>query len=398
LIVEKRDIVDFDHHKQSWVDDPYEIYRQLREQHPVAFSPAHGGFWLLSRYDDVKSALHDWTTFSSAASGRIAIPHTSPGDIPGIPLESDPPQHTQYRRLVARSFSRREVDKIERELARLAHQLIDAFAARGECEAVKEYATPLVARSLALFLNLPLADFARIEAWADAIFAGRTKDPARAVDANRELLAYIGEQLRLRREKPQDDIFSLLLTLEVDGRPLTDLEQLGYARLLLLAGREATIDALSNSLRYLAGNRAARQELLGKPELIETAVEEFLRHCSPIQLLGRVALRDITMHGQTIRAGESVAMLYGCANRDGRVFSDPDECQMDRSPNRHLAFGSGPHACLGAQLARLDLRVGVMGFLERIPDFSLAEGADAVRKPNGDARGHSQLKLTFGAL
>ena len=182
---------------------------------------------------------------------------------------------------------------------------------------------------------------------------------------------------------------------EVDGRLLTASELVGYGRVILLAGREATIDGLSNSLWYLAQNPTAQQQLRDDPKLMTFAVEEFLRTMSPIQLLGRVATRDVELHGQTIREGESVAMVYGSSNRDERTFEQADHCLLDRKPNPHLAFGSAHHYCLGTHLARLVMRVGIGVFLERIPAFRLSDTDKARRKLNGDARGFVALPVAF---
>lgn len=393
---EDREVVAFNHHTAEWVQDPYRVYQDLRKNKPLAYSTSHGGFWLLSRYEDVKKALFDWGTFSSAYPGRIAIPHTTPSDnIPGIPIETDPPKHTQYRNMVLKHFLRSEVNKLEPAMNQVASQLIDGFVHKGRCDVVSEYATPLLAHSLGLFLKFPLEDIAQIEAWANAVFANRAKDPEAAKRGQQELADYIRRQMADRKANPRDDLFSHLATLEVEGRPLTEAELVGYGRIILLAGREAVIDAVGNSLWYLAQHPAACQRLVREPGLIGEAVEEFLRFLSPIQLLGRVATRDIEMHGQTIRKGESVAMMYGSANHDEQVFPQADQCVLDRKPNAHLAFGTGPHACIGASLARLDMRVGISNFLARIPDFRLSPSAPPVRKLNGDARGFTQLVVEF---
>lgn len=393
---ERRKTVAFDHHTAEWVADPYPEYQELRDNKPLAYTESHGGFWLLSRYEDVKKALFDWRTFSSAFAGRIAIPHTTPSDnIPGIPIETDPPAHSEYRNMVLKHFLRAEVNKLEPEMTRVAGELVEKFAGRGSCDIVSEYATPLLTHSLGLFLKLPHGDIARIEAWANAVFANRSKDPEGAVQGQKELAAYIRAQMAERRVNPREDLFSHLANLEVNGQPLSEAELVGYGRIILLAGREAVIDAIGNSLWYLAQNPAARRRLASEPELMNDAVEEFLRYLSPIQLLGRVATTDVELHGQTIRKGESVAMMYGSANRDERAFPQADACILDRRPNAHLAFGTGPHACIGSSLARLDLRVAIREFLGQIPEFRLSRAALPIRKLNGDARGFTRLVVEF---
>ena len=392
----KKPTIPFNHHTSEWVADPYSVYEAMRETCPVAHSESHGGFWLLSRYDDVRTALLDWQTFGSNHPGRIAIPHTAAQtEVPGIPIEVDPPAHTDYRKAVSSFFSRAEINKLEPDVTRVANDLIDSFLEHGSCDIVKDYATPLLAYSLARFLNLPLEDLTKLEGWANAIFAERTQNPEAAARATGLLADYISEQMAKRKKNPCGDLFSALVQAEVGGKPLSDNELLGYGRIILLAGREATIDAISNSLWYLAENPEKRRRLIAEPDIMMFAVEEFLRYMSPIQLLGRVANKDVELHTQTIKEGESVAMLYGSANRDERRFEKADRCILDRKPNPHLAFGSGHHHCLGAHLARLDLRVGISEFLKRVPKFALSGENPPQRKPNGDARGFVSLAVEF---
>ena len=388
--------VEFDHHTQQFVDDPYSVYAHLHQQCAVAHTESYDGFWLLSQYADVRGALMDWETFSSGEPGTLAIPSTLREDkAPLLPLESDPPAHTHYRSAVIRMFARKEVDAIEAEVRKLANKIIDRFIAAGECDLVADYAEPLFSYTLAIFLKLPLEDTKLWAAWANAIFAGRVKDPEGALRARRKLAAYAEGLLEERRQNPRDDIFTAILDLRIDDKPLTQDEIRGFALEILLAGREATIDGLCNSLWYLAERPEARQRLIDEPKLMRLAVEEFLRYMSPIQLLGRKATRDVTIHGQDIHEGESVAMMYGAGNRDETQFENAGQCILDRSPNPHLAFGAGPHSCIGAHLARLGMRVGIGEFLARIPDFQLSEAQSPQRKLNGDARGFIHLPITF---
>ena len=387
--------VDFDHYTEAWVDDPYPIYADLRERCPVAHSSAHGGFWLLTRYEDLAAALRDWQTFASGHAGRVAIPHTGANKVRSIPIEIDPPRHAHYREVVADLFTRRSVSRLEPGARARAHELVDAFGDAGRVDIVRAYATPLLADTLARFFSLPVADVQRVEAWTDAVFAHRLRDPEGADRANVELNAYILERIAERRRAPREhDPFTAMVQATIDGAPLGDEELLGFGRTLLLAGREASIDALAGAIWYLAQHADARRELIAMDDPF-MAIEELLRFVSPIQLLGRVATRDVALHGQTIRAGESVAMAYGSANRDERIFDDPDRCVWDRRPNAHLAFGAGPHHCLGANLARLIVGVGIDVLLERLPTFTLDAVEPPQRKANGDARGFVRLPIAF---
>ncbi len=389
---------EFDHHTESWVEDPYSVYRRLRDEAPLAWSEAHGGFWILSRYDDLSAALRDWETFASGHAGRIAIPNTG-GSVASIPLEVDPPRHAAYRDVVAPFFTRDAVAPLEEAARERADALIDAALAAGRCEAASEFAAPLLADTLARFFGLPQGDVARVERWADAIFAGRVRDPAGAERANGELNGYVAECFAQRRRAPHEgDVFTAMVHADVEGAPMSDAELVGFGRTLLLAGREATIDVLTGAMHHLAEHPAAF-EALRETAAAERfmAIEELIRFVSPIQLLGRVASRDVEMHGQTIRAGESVAMAYGSANRDQRRFEAPDACRFARRPNPHLAFGAGPHHCLGANLARLVLRVGLDAVLEGVAGLRLDPTDPPQRKLNGDARGFVRLPVLLEA-
>ncbi|MBA2667637.1 MAG: cytochrome P450 [Trueperaceae bacterium] len=389
--------VEFDHYTEAWVEDPHTVYADLRARCPVAHSAAHGGFWVLTRYEDLAAALRDWETFASGYLGRVAVPHTTAEKVRSIPIEVDPPRHAAYRAVVADLFTRPAVRPLEEDTRAHAHALLDAVADSGRLEVVQEYATPLLALTLARFFGIPVADVRRLEAWTDAIFAHRLHDPDGARRASEALDAYILEQLQDRRERPRErDPFTAMVAAEIDGAPLGDDELLGFCRTLLLAGREASIDALAGAIWYLAMHDQARRELATRRDLF-MPVEELLRYVSPIQLLGRVATRDVELHGQHIERGESVAMAFGSANRDERVFADPDACDWDRRPNAHLAFGAGPHHCLGANLARLVVAIGLGVLLERTSEFAPDPIEAPTRKPNGDARGFVRLPLVIAA-
>lgn len=390
--------VAFDHHTATWVQHPYAVYRRLRDDAPLAWSESHGGFWILSRYDDVSAALRDWVTFASGHAGRIAIPNTG-GSVASIPLEVDPPRHEAYREVVAPFFTRAAVAPLEGAVRARAAALLAGALAAGRCEAVTAFAAPLLADALARFFGLPLGDVARIERWADAIFAGRVRDPDGAVRANAELNDYVAQQFEERRREPRDDdVFSAMVQADVEGAPMSDAELVGFGRTLLLAGREATIDALTGAMHHLAEHPEALGALRSAAAAERfVAIEELIRFVSPIQMLGRVASRDVELHGQTIRAGESVAMAYGSANRDEQRFEAPESCRLTRRPNPHLAFGAGPHHCLGANLARLVLRVAFDALVDDVAAVRLDPVDPPQRKLNGDARGFVRLGVLLEA-
>jgi cytochrome P450 len=396
--VNKKNVQDiqFDHHTHEFVADPYKIYAELHSECPVAHTSAHDGFWLLTRYLDVRKALLAPQVFSSAQPGTVAIPHTYRGDnIPLLPIEADPPAHTNYRRNVARLFARRQVETIAADVRAIARSCIAEFPTSVPCEVVTAYAEPLFSSTLALFLQLPVEDTTLWKQWAEAIFGGRVTDPDGAVQARSDLLAYVDQILDDRRHNPRDDVFTALLHVEHDGERLSDDELRGYGMEILLAGREATIDGICNSLWLLAQEPDMRARLRAEPALMDSAVEEFLRYLSPIQLLGRIATRDVDIDEQHIQQGASVAMVFAAANRDEGQFQDADKCLLDRSPNPHLAFGAGPHTCIGAHLARLGMRVALQELLAHFEDFHLSTDDPPQRKMNGDAYGFLRLPIAF---
>ena len=385
----------FDHNDPDFVADPYPTYAEMRHRNPVLHSERYGGYWVLTRYADVRHGLLNWETFSSGVPGTTSIPTSVRRDFPEIPLEVDPPEHTRYRAIVAPWFSRARVATLEPDIRRITTELIDTFIDEEECDLVQQLALPLVARVLAVFLRMPETEALQWMEWLTDIFHGRLEEPARADRASKDLIRYLQDVVDERRRHPGDDFFSLLVTARFDGRPLTDLEIRGYTVVTMTAGQETTVSGIGNSLWYLAEHPEDKVRLEADPRLLPHAIEEFLRFMSPIQLLGRNATRDATLHGETIRQGDLVAMCYGAANRDETVFEDPDRCVIDRHPNRHLAFGSGPHACLGAHLARLELQVVMEEMLRRAPDFHVADRSRLRMAPHGDLRGFWSLPATL---
>lgn len=386
----------FDHNDPVFVEDPYPAYSEMRANHPLLHSDRYGGYWVLTRYRDVRHGLLDWETFSSSVPGTTSIPTSVRRDFPEIPLEVDPPEHTRYRAIVASWFARGRVAKLEPEVRRIASELIDAFIEDPECDLVQQLALPLVARVLAVFLRMPEREAEQWMTWVQDIFHGRVEEPARADRASKELIRYLQEVVDERRRHPGDDFFSLLVQARFDGRPLTDLEIRGYAVVTMTAGQETTVNGIGNSLWYLAEHPKDRARLLGDSTLMRPAIEEFLRFMSPIQLLGRNATREVALHGEKIERGDVVAMCYAAANRDETVFERADHCVIDRAPNRHLAFGTGPHACLGAHLARLEMRVAVEEMLRRAPAYRVADPARCRLAPHGDLRGFWSLPVRLG--
>jgi cytochrome P450 len=387
---------EFDHNDPGFIREPHAVYHQLHSTQPVVHSERYGGYWVLTRYHDVRSALLDWRTFSSGIPGVTSIPTSVKRDFPEIPLEVDPPDHTKYRDIVTGWFSRGSVLKLEPEVRRITNELIDEFLADGKADVVQQFALPLVSRVLTVFLRLPEDHSTDLIGWVTDIFQGRLHDRERADRASGELIRYVDDMIAARRRQPTDDYFTMLTEATIDGRPLTDLEIRGYGVVTMTAGQETTVNGIGNSLWYLAETPDDKKRLIADPGLIPMAIEEFLRFMSPIQLLGRSTTKAVDVDGTKIPEGQTVAMCYGAANVDEAVFDRPTECIIDRRPNPHVAFGTGPHSCLGAHLARLEMRVALEEILRRMPDYRLEDPNRLEYTAHGDLRGFWSLPVVFG--
>jgi cytochrome P450 len=386
----------WDLHEPSFIEDPYPTYARLRESCPVLHSDRYmGGFWVLSRHDDVRNAVGDWEAFTSTVPGVTAIPMIIQRTEPLIPIELDPPLHTRYRQLVGHVFRRQRVEELRPGLMELATGLVDGIVQRGRGDLAREFAIELSTGTLGRFLDLPDEDGPRWVGWIKRLHGSvRDMDDARAATA--EIRGYVEGLVAERRERPRDDFISFLLTSEVEGERLSDTSIRDFVHLTINAGFETTAGAMGLSLLELAKRPELRRRLFGTPELIPSAVEELLRFTSPVQIFARNAARDVELHGRRIPAGDIVTVAFASANRDPSAFADPDEIVLDRSPNKHLSFGFGPHVCLGAWVARLELQVMLAVFAERMPEFHLEPGGPIVRKGRGDQIALESLPVIVG--
>jgi cytochrome P450 len=385
---------DIDHNDPAFIADPYPLYESLHESDPVHHSAHYGGYFLVTKYEDVRNVLLDWETFSSGKPGVTSIPMSVERSFPEIPLEVDPPEHRAYRALVTPWFSRRTVESLEDEVRAITTSLLDDLGDRRQVDFVQELAAPLVSRVLAVFLKVPDEESRPWVDWMSDIFHGRLTDRERANAAGKQLINYIDNRIAAAHATPGDDYFTMLTEQEYEGRPLTDMEIRGFGVLTMTAGQETTVNGIGNSLWYLGTNTKDRDRLRENPKLIPAAVEELLRFLSPIQLLGRTASHDTILQGTKIPEGATVAVCYGAANRDQEVFESADHCIIDRAYNPHIAFGAGPHACLGAHLARLELKVVLEEVLRRMPDYSVQEDQIEMA-PHGDLRGPWHLPVVL---
>jgi cytochrome P450 len=362
----------FKHHDEG-LDVAFETYRLLRERCPIGFSEEYGGFWVLSRYRDVFAAEQDWETFR-VAPGMLLPPLGNPR--PMIPIDIDPPAHTKYRRLTLPFFTPQRMQSTEPIVRAVATDLADRVLATQHCDAATDYASPLPAMVFCRIAGLPPEDHEMLVDWVNRVFYSRTHDAVDTQKATDECYAYLERHLHaLRSSASNGYLFQYLIDAEVDGRELTRDELLDYGFNLLTAGLDTTAWTIRSGLWYLAHHQEAVEELRLRPELIGSAVEEFLRCLSPVQGMARTVARPVMVGDAELDEGDRVLLLFGSANRDSEKFPDGDTLTIGRDPNPHIAFGAGVHRCLGSNLARREVRIALEEFLRRVTGFRLTDNA-----------------------
>lgn len=351
---------------------PHERFRQLREQSPVFFhpEPQGPGFWAVMRHADVAAVSKDAATFSSARRGtQIADP--SNDQLPLVRtmmLNLDPPQHGKFRQLVQTGFTPRMVALLEPRIRELARGIVDRALAKGECDFVREVAAPLPLQVIGELMGVPTGDRPQLAAWGDRLvgfddpeFDHTAED---ALGASVEMYTYALELAETRKQPDNradalrgEDLATVLVNSKVDGQRITDEEFGGLFVQMTVAGNETTRTLISGGMLALSEHPDQFARLHGEPEMMSTAVEEMLRFVSPLHQFRRTATREVELCGQSIHEDDKVVLFYSSANRDAEVFADPDLFDVGRRPNPHLAFGLGEHFCLGAALARLEIKV-----------------------------------------
>lgn len=350
--------------------DPYSLYAQMRHSSPVLQVPPPFDAWMIFDYEGVKRALSDQEVFSS----RVPAPRN-------WFLFSDPPQHTKLRGLISRAFTPRVVANLEPRIRALSRELLHAHIERGEMDLVADYAVPLPMKVIAEMIGIPLADWPRFKHWSDVILKlsyTRSAGPEAAqvfeefAAVTSEMNAYLTDMIADRRKAPGNDLLTRLVEAQVDGEQLAQEEILGFFQLLVVGGQETTTNLINNAILCLIEHPAELARLRAAPTLLPSAIEEVLRYRSPLQWVMRTPRREVEMHDRTLTPGKLVLAVIGSANRDARQFPDPDRFDISRAPNSHLAFGLGPHFCLGAPLARLEAHIAVTDLLERLRGLELA--------------------------
>ncbi len=308
----------------------------------------------------LREAARDWTTYTSATPFRVPIPEESDvRPVRQLPIETDPPRHRAYRQLIEHRFSRRAAERIRPTIARLVDRVMDDANGHGRLDVVGDLALPVVTASIAETMGRP-EDADRFASWGLHVF----RDPSTGErSANADLDRYLAERTDQAIADPGDDMFGDLARARLQGRALDRDEILGFGYLVLAGGRDTVIAAIAGALAHLTRHPHDRARLRSSPALMPSAVDELLRFFSPLPMIGRTATVDHELDGLIIRSGDRIALGFAAANRDGRVFEEPDRLRIDRSPNRHVAFGHGPHTCIGAPLARMELGTVVERFV-----------------------------------
>lgn len=384
---------DFDHNHPQWAADPYPIWDDLRERCPVAHTDRYRGVFLPVRADDIREIAYDPEHFSSR---RIMILDGKPPvSAPIPPVTSDPPLHRAQRMMLLPAFTPDEIDKLRPITRAMCNELIDAFIAKGHCDAAVDYAQYVPTRVIAGMLGLAERDHDQFRQWIydmnidGAEDLGLFKRTVEAVDA------FFAAEIEARRAKPKDDLISYLLKQQIDGKPLTMDHMQGTLRLLLFAGIDTTWSAIGLVLLHLARTPEHRRRLASEPALMPSAIEEFLRFYAPVSV-ARLVAKDKEVGGCPFKAGQMVLLPYPAANRDPEKFEDPDSIILDRKENRHTTFGLGIHRCVGSNLARMELTVAVEEWLRRIPEFELDDSQKISWSP-GLVRGPRKLPMRFAA-
>ncbi|HTL38945.1 MAG TPA: cytochrome P450 [Kofleriaceae bacterium] len=373
--------------------DPYPVYARLRTASPI-FHVEAADVWMLLDHASVKRALHDQEVFSSAV-----------GASRGLSFEwlmfMDPPRHTKLRAIINRAFTSRSIAALEPRIREIARGLVADVVARGTVDLEATLAAPLPMMVIAELLGLPVDDWRRLVGWSQAIMRladtiiGRAADAQAAsaafIRADAEMREYLRELVAARRARPADDLLTRLVTAEIDGERLTDLELVRFFELLLAAGTETTTNLIDNAIVCLIDAPDQLVRLHADASLVPSAIEEVLRLRSPAQAVFRATKQAVEMHGVTIPAGKLVLPMLGSANRDPSAFAEPDRFDIGRDPNPHVAFGHGIHFCLGAPLSRLEARVALEELLPRVRAIEYAQ--DVAWPPRAPFHVHGPASL-----
>jgi cytochrome P450 len=395
----------------EFIADPYPLMHRMREEAPVYWSHLIGG-WILTGYDDILVSFRNTAHFSNENRLGKAMAYLTPEKKANYKpfadhyatkslLHSDPPDHTRMKTLVTREFNAKVVEQMKPKIQETVDGLIDAVLAKGEMDVVSELASPLPISVIAQILGVPRSDHHLFKVWADDLlaFQGVNKpseeDLQRAQKAIIEMRPYIREMIEDRRVKPQDDLISKFAVEEAIGGRITETELISTTVTLFVAGQETTISLIANTLYTLLANPDQLALLREKPELLTSTIEESLRYESPVSRQPRIMKDDVELRGQKLKKGEMAFQMLNGANRDPAYFSNPDQFDIRRENNKHLAFGNGIHFCVGATLARAEGFITVGTAVKRLPNLRLIDAKPDWDLEKRNSRVLKSLKVRF---
>jgi len=399
-------IVDFDHHSDEFNLNELAVNAELRQNCPVAWNENYGGFWFLTSYAAVSQTARDGETFAHKYEpnaddgidyqGEMGVPRPQGQPALGIG-EVDGPYHHALRHALAPFFSPGAVQKLRPLMQQLAHEFLDQHTATGSMDLVLDYASPVPAILTMKLMGLPHDNWHLYANLFHSVMAvpQDSLEYAKAVAAVPEMMQGVLDFANARRATPTQDLTSFLVQFEFDGRRLTDEQLLNILWNLIGGGVDTTTSQTALTLRHLGTHPQLRQQLIDHPELYRTAIDEFLRYFSVNQTLSRTVTRDVTLNGQRLRRNDKVVISWLAANHDEDEFENAGDVVLDRQPNRHLAFGLGPHRCIGLHLARLMSEVMVKAVLDRIPDYEVDESGVHQYLGNPSMTGLGKLPVTF---
>jgi cytochrome P450 len=392
---------DFDHTDPGWVNDPFPIWDELREKCPVAHSDRYGGVWLPVSHDDVAAVAYDTEHFTSRS---VIVSETRPGDgdLPapiGIapPITSDPPFHQHARRILLPAFAPKPIAALEPFTRELCRELLDGLADQTDFDAAVEYAQHIPVRVIVKMLGFPQEDADIFRRFIHMIVedVDMPAEERERLQEQNEIGEYLDARIQEHLDNPREDLTSFLLEAEIEGQKLLPEHVAGTMLLLMIAGIDTTWSAIGAALWHLGTHPDDRKRLVAEPELLPTAVEEFLRAYAPVTM-ARMVAEDFEFEGAggacPMREGDWLLLPFPAANRDPEQFPDADQVVIDRAENRHSAFGLGIHRCLGSNLARMELTVALDEWLRRYPDFEVSD-PDGVTWSAGQVRGPRRIPV-----
>jgi len=396
---EERKMTAFDHHSPEYAENSRSINANLRAQCPVAHTDAHGGFWVISRYDDVVEAAKNDAAFASGheVNGVSPLGVTIPSSpVPMFPIEMDPPDYLPYRKLLNPFFSPAASKSWQPRVTRWVDVCLDQVIEKGSFDIVDDLANPVPSLFTCEFLGLPIEhwrDYAEVQ---HEIIYTPPDQQERVIMRYMEVVGRVYEIITERRKNPTGEgLIDTLVTAEIDGQPVADEMVLSMVNLVMAGGFDTTTAVTANALIYLADHPEARQRLIDNPEMIPQACEEFLRYFTPQQGLARTITKPVTVGDVELQPNDRVLLSWASANQDESTFDRPNEVVLDRFPNRHTTFGIGIHRCLGSHIARIELVTMVSRVLARMPDFQVVHDA-AKRYPTiGIINGWINVPATF---